>query len=140
MAEPNKDLILFKRGYYWQYALLIGALVYFVLDPMRLWWKFDAATVTVTSVRQLCAAFEKGKAMPLGVDECPLIEKQYAGKTDIEIKPRTFVSFDYTSPADGKPYSTSIVRDKDDQGNPLASGSRITVHLSTSDPLLVQPE
>lgn len=139
MAEPNKDLILFKRKYYWQYALLIAALAYlFVLDPLRLWLKFDTATVTVTSVRQLCAAFEAGQNVPLNVDECPLVRTQYAGQSNIEIKPRTFVSFDYTSPADGKAYSTSMVRDKDDQGAPVAAGSRITVRLSTSEPLVVQ--
>ena len=26
MTEPNPDLVLFRRKYYWQYALVIGAL------------------------------------------------------------------------------------------------------------------
>ena len=141
MAEANRDLLLFRRRNYWQYALLIAALAYlFVLDPLRLWWKFERATVTVTSVRHLCAAFGKGQAIPLNVDECPLIETQYAERTDVDIRPRTFVSFDYTSPADHEAHTASVVRETDDQGNPVAVGSRIAVRLSVSDPLAVQAQ
>lgn len=141
MTEPNKDLALFRRKYYWQYALLIAAVGYlFVLDPLRLWWRFERLTVTVTSVRHLCAAFDKAKSVPVGVDECPLISEQYGSRTDIDISPRTFVSFDYTSPADNAAHTASIVREQDDDGRPVAVGSRITVGLSTADPLVVQAE
>ena len=141
MTEPNRDLVLFRRKSYWQYALVILALAYlFVFEPLRVWWRFEPALVTVTSVRYLCAAFGKGVARPLNVDECPLISRQYGGRGDIDIKPRTFVSFDYTSPADHAAHTASIVRDRDDEGKPIAVGSRITVRLSTSDPLTVQAE
>jgi len=132
---PNKDLALFRRKYYWQYALLIAALAYlFLWDPLRNWWSYETTTVEITAVQPLCAAFEAGKTVPLEVDQCDRLKDKIAGKPGIDIKPRTFVTFTYRSPVDHSTHSASIVRDLDDAGQPVAIGSRLTVQLSRSEP------
>jgi hypothetical protein len=137
MTEPshNRDLALFRRKYYWQYALLIAALIYlFFWDPLRNWWSFETSTVEISAVQQLCAAFERGKSIPLQVDQCDRLKDKMAGNPDIEIKPRTFVTFTYRSPVDNSTHSASIVRERDDAGQPVAIGSRIAVQLSRNEP------
>jgi len=137
MTEPthNRDLALFRRKYYWQYALLIAALIYlFFWDPLRNWWSFETATVEVTAVQQLCAAFELGKSIPLEIDQCERLTDKMAGRPEIEIKPRTFLTFIYRSPVDHSTHSASIVRERDDAGQPVAIGSRLTVQLSRNEP------
>lgn len=132
---PNKDLALFRRKYYWQYALLIAALAYlFLWDPLRNWWSYETSSVEITAVQQLCAAFETGKSVPLEVDQCDRLKDKMTGRSDIEIKPRTFVTFTYRSPVDHSTHSASIVRERDDKGQPVAVGSRLTVQLSRSEP------
>ena len=142
MTEQNADLTLFKRKYYWQYALLALALGYlFLWGPIHRWWVFETRTVEVTSVRALCAAFEIDKSMPLDVDECDSVKAKMAGRTDIEIKPRTFASFTYTSPADGSIRTVSVVRDLDSAGKPIAVGSKLDVELSRNEAgVFVVPE
>lgn len=131
----NTDLTLFRRKYYWQYALLIMALAYLVLwDPLHNWWSYETTSVEVTSVQSLCAAFEAGKSIPLEVDQCDRLKEKMAGKSDIEIKPRTFVTFTYRSPVDHSTHAASVVRDLDDAGRPIAVGSRLTVQLSRNEP------
>lgn len=133
--EPNRDLVLFKRRYSWQYALLITALAYlFMWDPVRNWWVYENASAEITAVQSLCAAVEQGQTIPVEVDQCERLREKMAGKTGVEIKPRTFVTFTYRSPADHSTHSASIVRDLDDAGRPVAVGSRITVQLSRSEP------
>ena len=135
MTEADKDLTLFRRKYYWQYALLIAALAYlFLWDPLRSWWAFERSTVEITAVQSLCASFEQGRPVPIEVDNCARLEEKNAGKPGIEIKPRTFVTFTYRSPIDQSTHSASIVRALDDDGQPIAVGSRIRVELSRSDP------
>ena len=137
MTEPNPDLVLFRRKYYWQYALVIGALAYlFLWDPIRNWWGFETRSVEITSVRSLCASFEQGKTIPLAVDDCTRLKAANAERAGIEIRPRTFVTFTYRSPADDRTHTASMVRDLDDAGRPVAAGSRITVRLSRRDPNL----
>lgn len=132
---PNTELALFRRKYYWQYALLIAALAYlFLWDPLRKWWSFETSSVEITAVQQLCAAFEVAKSIPLEVEQCDRLKEKMAGKPGIEIKPRTFVTFTYRSPVDHSTHSASIVRDLDDAGQPVAIGSRITVQLSRNEP------
>ena len=135
MTGPNKDLALFRRGYSWQYALVLAALAYlFLWDPLRNWWGFETRTVEVTSVRALCASFEQGRPVPIEVDNCDRLRERTAATPGIEIRPRTFVTFTYRSPADDSTHSASIVRDLDDAGRPIAAGSRLTVQLSRSEP------
>lgn len=135
MTEANKDLTLFRRKYYWQYALLIAALAYlFLWDPLRNWWTFETGTVEITAVQSLCASFEQGRSIPVEVDSCARLEEKNTGKPGIEIKPRTFATFTYRSPADQSTHSASIVRELDDSGRPIAVGSRIRVELSRKDP------
>lgn len=135
MAEQNSDLTLFKRKYYWQYALLAMALAYlFLWGPIERWLSFESRTVEVTSVRTLCAAFEINRSLPLAVDECDSVRTAMAGRSDIEIKPRTFATFTYNSPADGSTRTVSVVRDLDSAGKPIAAGSRLDVELSRKEP------
>lgn len=131
---PNKDLTLFRRKYYWQYALLIAALAYlFLWDPLRNWWSYETTSVEITAVQQLCAAFETGKSIPLEIDRCDRLKDKTTGKAGIDVKPRTFVTFNYRSPVDQSTHSASIVRERDDAGQPIAVGSRLTVQLSRSE-------
>ena len=123
----------------WQYGLIAMAVLFLVFwDPIDRWLNFETSQVEVTDVKELCAAFRKGSNIPLAIDACPSIRDHHAGRADIDIKPRTFVSFDYISPADGKTHDISIVRAHDDAGNPVTVGSRIQVWLSTRDPLVVR--
>lgn len=133
--SPNKDVAVFRRKYYWQYALLIAALAYlFLWDPLRNWWSFEASSVEITAVQQLCAAFGVGKSIPLDIDQCDRLKDKMTGKPGIEIKPRTFVTFTYRSPVDHSTHSASIVRERDDAGQPITVGSRLTVQLSRNEP------
>lgn len=135
MAEQNTDLAVFKRKYYWQYALLAAALAYlFLWDPVHRWWVFETRTIEITSVRSLCAAFEQNRSIPLEVGDCDGLKDKMAGKAGIEIKPRTFATFSYHSPADNSMQSVTIVRDLDDAGKPVTVGSRLTVQLSRNEP------
>lgn len=135
MTEPNRDLALFKRKYWWQFALLAAAVAYlFVLDPLRNWWTFESRVVEVTSVQRLCAALEGDHAIPVEVDACGTLRTKMAGKPGITVAPRTFVTFRYRSPADQSSRTASIVRDLDDDGVPIAVGSRLTVALSRKQP------
>ena len=132
---PNKELALFRRKYYWQYALLIAALAYlFLWDPLRNWWAYETTSVEITGVQPLCAAFETGTSIPLDVGQCDRLRDNMANNPGIEIKPRTFATFSYRSPVDSSTHSASIVRDLDDAGRPIAIGSRLTVQLSRSEP------
>jgi hypothetical protein len=132
---PNRDIALFRRKYYWQYALLVAALAYlFLWDPLRTWWSFETSSVEVTAVQSLCATFETGKSIPLQVDQCDRLRTETAGKPGIEIRPGTFATFSYRSPVDNSTHAASIMRDLDDTGRPIAVGSRLTVQLSRSDP------
>jgi hypothetical protein len=135
MSEQNRDLALLKRKYWWQYALLAAAFAYlFVWDPLRNWWTFETRSVEITEVRNLCAAFEGEHSIPVEVDGCDELKEKMAGRPDIAIKPRTFASFSYRSPADNSTQSASIVREHDDSGKPIAVGSRLTVELSRREP------
>lgn len=135
MTETKTDLVLFKRKYWWQYALLAAAVVYlFVLDPLRSWWTFETRTVEITEVRALCAAFEGDHAIPVEVDSCERLRTKMAGKPGVTVAPRTFVTFRYRSPADDSTRTASVVRDLDDAGQPIAVGSRLTVALSRKEP------
>lgn len=135
MAEKNSALELLKRKGAWQYALVIAAIVYlFLWDPLRNWWVYETATAEVTAVQSLCAAFETGHSIPLHIDQCDRLKEKMAGKPGIEIKPQTFVTFTYRSPADQSTHSASIVRALDDAGRPIDIGSRIKVQLSRREP------
>ena len=135
MTEKNSAVTLLKRKGSWQYALVIAAIAYlFLWDPLRNWWVYETATAEVTAVQSLCAAFEKGRAVPLHIDQCDRLKEQMAGQPDIEIRPQTFVTFTYRSPADQSMHSASIVRALDDAGRPIDIGSRIKVRLSRNDP------
>jgi hypothetical protein len=135
MAERNSALELLKRKGAWQYALVIAAIVYlFLWDPLRNWWVYETVTAEVTAVQSLCAAFETGHSIPLHIDQCDRLKEKMAGKSGIEIKPRTFVTFSYRSPADQSMHSASIVREFDDAGRPIDIGSRIKVQLSRHAP------
>jgi hypothetical protein len=135
MAEKNRAVELLRRRGAWQYALVIAAIVYlFLWDPLRNWWVYESTTAEITSVQSLCAAFEADHSIPLHIDRCDRLKEQMAGKPGIEIKPRTFVTFSYRSPADQSTHSASIVRDLDDAGRPIDIGSRIKVRLSRNDP------
>lgn len=131
----NSDLTRFRRGFYWQYAMLALALAYlFLWDPIHKWWVFETRTVEVTKVQSLCAAFEINRSTPLEVDACEALKAKMSGRTDIEIKPRTFATFTYVSPADKSTQTVSVVRDRDSAGHPIAIGSRLTVELSRNEP------
>lgn len=135
MAEKNQAVERLKRRGAWQYALVIAALVYlFLWDPLRNWWVYETITAEVTAVQSLCAAFETDHSIPLHIDQCDRLKEKMAGKPDIEVKPRTFVTFTYRSPADQSTHSASIVREFDDAGRPIDIGSRIKVQLSRNDP------
>lgn len=135
MAEQNSDLQIFKRKYYWQYALVLMALAYlFLWDPIRKWWTFETQTVEVTAVQSLCAAFEVNRSLPLEVGACDTVKAKMAGRSDIEVKPRTFATFTYTSPADQAKHTASVVRDLDSDGKPIGIGSRLNVELSRNEP------
>ena len=135
MAEKNSAVALLKRRGAWQYALVIAALAYlFLWDPLRNWWIYETATAEVTAVQSLCAAFETGRSVPVQIDQCDRLKEKVAGKSDVEVKPRTFVTFSYRSPADQSVHSASIVRDFDDAGKPIDIGSRIKVQLSRREP------
>lgn len=135
MAEKNGALELLKRKGAWQYALVIAAIVYlFLWDPLRNWWVYETATAEVTAVQWLCAAFEVNHSIPLQIDQCDRLKDKMAARPDIEIKPQTFVTFTYRSPADQSTHSASIVRDLDDAGKPIGIGSRIKVRLSRREP------
>lgn len=135
MAEQNSAVALLKRRGAWQYALVIAALAYlFLWDPLRNWWVYETATAEVTAVQSLCAAFETGQSIPIQIDQCDRLEETMAGRPGIEVKPRTFVTFSYRSPADQSMHSASIVRDLDDAGRPIDIGSRIEVQLSRREP------
>lgn len=135
MAEKNSAVTLFRRKGAWQYALVIAALAYlFLWDPLRNWWVYEKATAEVTAVQSLCAAFETGQSIPLRIDQCDRLKEEMASRPGIEIKPRTFVTFTYRSPADQSTHSASIVRDLDDAGRPIDIGSRIEVQLSRREP------
>lgn len=134
MAEKNTELERFKRKYAWQYALLITAGAYlFLWDPVRNWWVYETATVEVSSVQSLCAALERDKPVPLEVGPCERLKATMSGRQDVEIKPRTFATFSYRSPADNSLHSASIVRERDDAGQQIAVGSRMTVQLSRNE-------
>lgn len=135
MAGKNSALELLKRKGAWQYALVIAAIVYlFLWDPLRNWWVYETATAEVTAVQSLCAAFETGRSIPLHIDQCERLQEKMAGKSGVEIKPQTFVTFTYRSPADQSTHSASIVRKLDDAGRPIDIGSRISVQLSRREP------
>jgi hypothetical protein len=135
MAEKNSAVDLLKRRGAWQYALVITALAYlFLWDPLRSWWVFETTTAEVTAVQSLCAAFESGRSIPLQIDQCDRLKDKMAGRADVEVKPRTFVTFTYRSPADQNTHSASIVREFDDAGKPIDIGSRIKVQLSRREP------
>lgn len=135
MAEKNSAVELFKRKNAWQYALLVAALAYlFLWDPLRNWWVYETATAEVTAVQSLCAAFEADRSIPLQIDQCDRLKDKMAGKPGVEVKPRTFVTFTYRSPADQSTHSASIVREFDDAGKPIDIGSRIKVQLSRREP------
>ena len=135
MAEKNSALELLKRKGAWQYAVVGAAIVYlFLWDPLRNWWVYEMSTAEVTAVQSLCAAFETGRSIPLHIDQCDRLKEKMAGKADIEIKPRTFVTFTYRSPADQSTHSASVVREFDDAGRPIDIGSRIKVQLSRREP------
>ena len=135
MTEKNSAVALLKRRGAWQYALVIAALAYlFLWDPLRNWWVYETAMAEVTAVQSLCAAFETGHSVPVQIDRCDRLNEKMAGKPGIEIKPRSFVTFTYRSPADQGTHSASIVREFDDAGKPIDIGSRIKVRLSRNDP------
>lgn len=135
MAEENSAVALLKRRGAWQYALVIAALAYlFLWDPLRNWWVYETATAEVTAVQSLCAAFETGRSVPVQIDQCDRLKEKMAGKSDVEVKPRTFVTFTYRSPADQSTHSASVVREFDDAGKPIDVGSRIKVQLSRREP------
>jgi hypothetical protein len=135
MAKTNSALELLRRKGAWQYALVIAAVLYlFLWDPLRNWWIYETATAEVTAVQSLCAAFETGHPIPLQIDQCDRLKEKMAGKPDIEVKPRTFATFTYRSPADQSTHSASVIRDLDDAGRPIDIGSRIKVQLSRRDP------
>jgi hypothetical protein len=135
MAEKNRAVDLLRRRGAWQYALVIAALAYlFLWDPLRNWWVYETATAEVTAVQSLCAAFETGRPIPLQIDHCDRLKEKMAGTPGIEIKPQTFVTFSYRSPADESIQSASIVRSLDDAGRPIDIGSRIKLQLSRREP------
>lgn len=136
---PNTALTLLRRRNLWQYALLALALVYlFLFDPLRNWWTYETQRVEIATVQSLCAAFEKDKSVPLEVATCETLREKMAGKPEIDIRPRTFVTFTYRSPADGGTHTANVVRDLDDAGQPIAIGSRLTVEVSRNDPKVVR--
>lgn len=135
MAEKNQAVERLKRRGAWQYALVIAALVYlFLWDPLRNWWAYETITAEVTAVQSLCAAFETNRSIPLHIDRCDRLKEKMAGSPGIEVRPQTFVTFTYRSPADQSTHSASIVRELDDTGKPIDIGSRIKVQLSRNDP------
>ncbi|CAN7342211.1 hypothetical protein [Rhizobium sp. LjRoot254] len=123
--------VVVRRRFRWQYALIIiAAAILFFWEPIDNWLNFETQTVEVKSVQTLCTAFDNGSPVPREVGPCDDIRAEYGSDATVEIREQTFVAFDYTSPADGKVHSTKIVRDKDDAGQPIHAGSRITVRLS----------
>ena len=121
-----------RRMLRWQYALIIiAAAILFFWEPIDNWLNFETQTVGVTTVQTLCTAFDKGSPVPREVGPCDEIRTKHGSDAKAEIREQTFVSFDYTSPVDGKVRSTKIVRDTDDAGQPIHAGSRITVRLSS---------
>jgi hypothetical protein len=127
------------RLFRWQYSLIIVAVAILIFwEPIDGWVNFQSQTVEVTSIQTLCTAFDKGSPVPREVGACDEIRVRHGGDATAEIRQQTFVSFDYTSPVDGKIRSTKIVRDKDDSGQPIHVGSRITVRLSSKQADLVK--
>jgi hypothetical protein len=121
-----------RRILRWQYALIIiAAAILFFWEPIDNWLNFESQTIEVKSIESLCTAFDKDSPVPREVGPCNAIKSKHGSDTSAEIREQTFVAFDYTSPADGKVHSTKIVRDKDDAGQPIHAGSRITVRLSS---------
>ena len=120
-----------RRILRWQYGLiLLAAFILFLWEPINDWRNFERQTVEVTAVQSLCTAFDKGSPVPREVGPCDAITSKHGSDLTAEIREQTFVSFDYTSPADGKVHRTKIVRDEDDAGQPIHAGSRIRVRLS----------
>jgi hypothetical protein len=116
----------------WQYALIIvAAAILFFWEPIDDWLNFQTETVEVKAVQTLCTAFDKASPVPREVGPCDEIRAEYGSNALVDIREQTFAAFDYTSPADGKVHSTKIVRDKDDAGQPIHAGSRISVQLSS---------
>lgn len=138
-TEGHRTAGVGRRILRWQYAvIIIAAAILFFWEPIDHWLNFETQTVEVTSVESLCTAFDKGSPVPREVGPCQAIKAKYASDATAEIREQTFVSFDYTSPADGKIHSTKIVRDTDDAGQPIHAGSRITVRLSSKQADLVK--
>ena len=128
-----------RRILRWQYGLiLLAAVILFFWEPVNDWRNFEPQTVEVTSVQSLCIAFDKGSPVPREVGPCDAIKDKHGSDPTAEIRQQTFVAFDYTSPADGKVHSTKMVRDKDDAGQPIHAGSRITVRLSNKQAEIVK--
>ena len=128
-----------RRILRWQYGLiLLAAFVLFLWEPINDWRNFVSQTVEITSVDSLCTAFDKGSPVPREVGPCDAIRAKHGSDATAEIRDQAFVAFDYTSPADGKIHSIKIVRDKDDAGQPIHAGSRITVRLSKQQVDLVK--
>jgi hypothetical protein len=128
-----------RRTLRWQYGLiLLAAFILFLWEPINDWRNFEPQTVEVTSVRSLCTAFDKASPVPREVGPCDGIKDKHGSDPTAEIRQQTFVSFDYTSPADGKVHSAKMVRDKDDAGQPIHAGSRISVRLSNKQAEIVK--
>lgn len=123
----------------WQYGLIVLAVAFLLFwDPINHWINYETMTVEVTAVKPLCGAFAKASPIPLEIDQCDAIRERHGSKPEVDIRPRTFASFSYTSPADGKVHSASVIRDLNDAGKPIATGDRITIEASRKDPLVIR--
>jgi hypothetical protein len=138
MSSDGQPVVV-RRRLRWQYALIvIAAAILFLWEPIDNWLNFESQTIEVKTIESLCTAFDKGSPVPREVGPCDAIKSKHRSDTSMEIRAQTFVSFDYTSPADGKVHTAKVVRDKDDAGQPVHAGSRITVRLSSKQVDLVK--
>ena len=121
----------------WQYTLIVTAALFLLLwDPVNLWWNFHTVNVEVKSVRALCTAIGP---IFLEVDECATLRQRHQNAANIAINPRTFVSFDYVSPVDGKTHTASLALEQNADGAPIAVGDRIDIDVSRKQLGLVRP-